>query len=78
MPEPFTPLPAGYFFKPPCEPEVSGLPHLRIGQEVRKVIGQADRVASAADLEVASTACRGDVLHFLAHAQELRTHEFDL
>ena len=44
-----------------------------------KVIGKTDHVASAADVEVAgSAAYRGGVLHLLTHAQELRTHEFDL
>ena len=43
------------------------------------MIGKTDHVASAADVEVAgSAAYRGGVLHLLTHAQELRTHEFDL
>lgn len=63
-----------------CRPEgVSGPSHLGIGQEVREVVGQTDRVAPTADVEAGSPAFRcGGVVYLLTYAHELRTHEFDL
>lgn len=50
---------------------------LRLGQEVREMVGQANTAPPAVNAEI-HPAARRCVLHFLAHAQELGALELNL